>query len=68
VNGDRIVTGPNASPWDLGELRVSASMALRAACRSFGVPGPADRTRSQALRAVVAADFCKGISAALDLR
>jgi hypothetical protein len=53
---------------------------VRSAHGSFGVPGPgaiwyrADRTLvegfaiSQAMRAVVAADFCNGTSAALDFR
>jgi hypothetical protein len=55
-------------------------MSLRAARGSFGVPGPgaiwyrADRTLvegcaiSQAMRAVVASDFCNGTSAVLDFR
>jgi len=55
-------------------------MSLRAARGRFGVPGPgaiwyrADRPLvegspvSQAMRAVVAADFCNGTSAVLDFR
>jgi Thioesterase-like superfamily len=55
-------------------------MSLRAARGSFGVPGPgaiwyrADRPLvegsqiSQAMRAMVAADFCNGTSAVLDFR
>ena len=55
-------------------------MSMRAARGRFGVPGPgaiwyrADRPLvegapiSQAMRAVVAADFCNGTSAALDFR
>jgi hypothetical protein len=57
-----------------------AGMSLRAARGQFGVPGPGaiwyrvDRPLvegfgvSQAMRAVVAADFCNGTSAALDFR
>ena len=57
-----------------------AGMSLRAARGRFGVPGPGaiwyrvDRPLvegfavSQAMRAVVAADFCNGTSAALDFR
>ena len=57
-----------------------SGISLRAARGRFGVPGPGaiwyrvDRplvegsTVSQAMRAVVAADFCNGTSAALDFR
>jgi hypothetical protein len=57
-----------------------AGMSLRAARGQFGVPGPGaiwyrvDRPLvegfgvSQAMRAVIAADFCNGTSAALDFR
>ena len=55
-------------------------ISLRAARGAFGVPGPGaiwyrvdrplveDAQVSQAMRAVVAADFCNGTSAALDFR
>ena len=55
-------------------------MSLRAARGKFGVPGPGaiwyrverplieGAAVSQAVRAVVAADFCNGTSAALDFR
>src|SRR5712671_5850254 len=141
VDGDRVVTGPNAAgPWDPGmqhgsapaslvvwaaeavptpvpmriarvtidlmrpvpvapltlqteilregrkiqlcavRLYAGGALALGAARGSFGVPGPgaiwyrADRPLvegfaiSQAMRAVVAADFCNGTSAVLDFR
>jgi Acyl-CoA thioesterase C-terminal domain/Acyl-CoA thioesterase N-terminal domain len=57
-----------------------SGISMRAACGRFGVPGPgaiwyrADRPLvegspvSQAMRAVVAADFCNGTSAVLDFR
>jgi hypothetical protein len=63
----------SSSPFVLG-------LSLRAACGRFGVPGSGaiwyrvDRPLvegsevSQAMRAVVAADFCNGTSAALDFR
>ncbi len=75
--------GPDQSrpePADFSSSPFVAGMSLRAARGSFGVPGPgaiwyrADRplvegsSLSQAMRAVVAADFCNGTSAALDFR
>ena len=64
---------PQNSPFGLG-------MTIRAARGSFGGPGPgaiwyraerplvAGSAISQAMRAVVAADFCNGTSAVLDFR
>ncbi|QWG24115.1 thioesterase family protein [Bradyrhizobium sediminis] len=75
--------GPDQSrpePADFSSSPFVSGMSLRAARGRFGAPGPgaiwyrADRTLvegapvSQAMRAVVAADFCNGTSAALDFR
>jgi hypothetical protein len=75
--------GPDQSQVDPANFSNSAfvtGMSLRAARGRFGVPGPGaiwyrvDRPLvegfavSQAMRAVVAADFCNGTSAALDFR
>jgi Thioesterase-like superfamily len=75
--------GPEASrpePADFSTSPFVKGVSLRAARGRFGVPGPGaiwyriDRPLiegadiSQAMRAVVAADFCNGTSAALDFR
>jgi hypothetical protein len=75
--------GPDRLPADPANFSNSPfvrGMSLRAARGRFGVPGPGaiwyrvDRPLvegaavSQAMRAVVAADFCNGTSAALDFR
>jgi Thioesterase-like superfamily len=75
--------GPDASRMDPANFSNSpfvTGMSLRAARGRFGVPGPGaiwyrvDRPLvegsaiSQAMRAVVASDFCNGTSAALDFR
>jgi hypothetical protein len=75
--------GPDQSlpePADVSASPFVSGMSLRAARGRFGVPGPAaiwyrvDRPLvegspvSQAMRAVVAADFCNATSAALDFR
>jgi hypothetical protein len=75
--------GPDASPEDPAQFSNSAfvtGMQLRSARGRFGVPGPGaiwyrvvrplvqGEKVSQAVRAVVAADFCNGTSAALDFR
>jgi hypothetical protein len=75
--------GPDQSrvePANFSSSPFVSGMSLRAARGSFGVPGPgaiwyrADRPLvegspvSQAMRAVVAADFCNGTSAVLDFR
>jgi hypothetical protein len=75
--------GPDQSPVDPASFSNSpfvTGMSLRAARGRFGVPGPgaiwyrADRpvveghAISQAMRAVVASDFCNGTSAVLDFR
>jgi hypothetical protein len=75
--------GPDQSrpePADFSSSPFVKGMSLRAARGRFGAPGPgaiwyrADRTLvagapvSQAMRAVVASDFCNGTSAALDFR
>jgi hypothetical protein len=75
--------GPDQSRVEPASFSTSpfvAGMSLRAARGRFGVPGPgaiwyrADRPLvegspvSQAMRAVVAADFCNGTSAVLDFR
>ena len=75
--------GPDQSriePANFSSSPFVAGMSLRAARGSFGVPGPGaiwyrvDRPLvegspvSQAMRAVVAADFCNGTSAVLDFR
>ncbi len=72
-----------ASPEDPAQFSNSpfvTGMQLRAARGKFGVPGPGaiwyrvvrplveGQKLSQAVRAVVAADFCNGTSAALDFR
>ena len=74
---------PDASPEDPAQFSNSpfvTGMQLRAARGKFGVPGPGaiwyrvvrplveGQKVSQAVRAVVAADFCNGTSAALDFR
>jgi hypothetical protein len=74
---------PEASPEDPAQFSNSPfviGMQLRAARGKFGVPGPGaiwyrvvrplieGAPVSQAVRAVVAADFCNGTSAALDFR
>ena len=75
--------GPDQSrvePADFSSSPFVTGISLRAAKGRFGAPGPgaiwyrADRPLvegspvSQAMRAVVAADFCNGTSAALDFR
>jgi hypothetical protein len=75
--------GPEASrpePADFSTSPFVKGVSLRAARGRFGVPGPgaiwyrvdrpliAGADVSQAMRAVVAADFCNGTSAALDFR
>ncbi|MDO9564399.1 MAG: thioesterase family protein [Bradyrhizobium sp.] len=75
--------GPDQSrvePADFSSSPFVSGMSLRAARGSFGVPGPGaiwyradrplveDSPASQAMRAVVAADFCNGTSAVLDFR
>jgi hypothetical protein len=75
--------GPDRSriePANFSSSPFVTGMSLRAAHGGFGVPGPGaiwyrvDRAlvegspASQAMRAVVAADFCNGTSAALDFR
>jgi hypothetical protein len=75
--------GPDQSaiePADFSSSPFVTGISLRAARGRFGVPGPGaiwyrvDRPLvegadvSQAMRAVVAADFCNGTSAALDFR
>jgi hypothetical protein len=75
--------GPDQSRDDPASFSSSpfvTGMSLRAARGSFGMPGPgaiwyrADRPLveghpiSQAMRAVVASDFCNGTSAVLDFR
>jgi hypothetical protein len=78
-----VLPGPEASapePADFSASPFVKGVALRAARGRFGVPGPgaiwyrverpliAGAGVSQAMRAVVAADFCNGTSAALDFR
>jgi hypothetical protein len=70
----------NAEPPDFSSSPFVTGISVRAARGKFGVPGPGaiwyrvDRPLvegfavSQAMRAVVAADFCNGTSAALDFR
>ena len=75
--------GPDSAPEEEAAFSSSpfvTGISLRAARGRFGVPGPGaiwyrvDRPLvegakvSQAMRAVVAADFCNGTSAALDFR
>jgi len=74
---------PDASrpePADFSSSPFVKGMSLRAACGRFGVPGPGaiwyrvERPLiegfavSQAMRAVVAADFCNGTAPSLDFR
>ncbi len=84
VSGPKLeLPSPDASPEDPAQFSNSpfvTGMQLRAARGQFGVPGPgaiwyrvvrplvAGQALSQAVRAVVAADFCNGTSAALDFR
>lgn len=75
--------GPDASRLieaSFSSSPFSSAIAMRAARGDFGVPGPGaiwyrverpmvdGAAVSQAMRAVVAADFCNGTSAALDFR
>ena len=75
--------GPDSSPEDPAQFSNSPfvmGMQLRAARGTFGVHGPGaiwyrvkrpfveGSAVSQAMRAVIAADFCNGTSAALDFR
>ena len=75
--------GPDQSrvePADFSSSPFVTGMSLRAARGRFGVPGPgaiwyrvdrpivAGAAVSQAMRAMVAADFCNGTSAVLDFR
>jgi hypothetical protein len=75
--------GPDESPEDPAQFSNSPfvmGMQLRAARGTFGVQGPGaiwyrvqrpfveGSAVSQAMRAVIAADFCNGTSAALDFR
>jgi acyl-coenzyme A thioesterase PaaI-like protein len=69
--------GPDEAPEEKANFSSSpfvTGISMRAARGSFGVPGPGDRPLiegspvSQAMRAVVAADFCNGTSAVLDFR
>ena len=75
--------GPEQSPVEPANFSSSpfvTGISLRAARGRFGVPGPgaiwyrverplvSGSDTSQAMRAVVAADFCNGTSAALDFR
>ena len=84
VTGPKVeLPSPDKSPEDPAQFSNSpfvTGMQLRAARGKFGVPGPgaiwyrvvrplvAGEAVSQAVRAVVAADFCNGTSAALDFR
>jgi hypothetical protein len=78
-----LLPGPDQSrvePADFSSSPFVTGMSLRAARGRFGVPGPgaiwyrADRPIvlgspvSQAMRAMVAADFCNGTSAVLDFQ
>jgi acyl-Coa thioesterase superfamily protein/acyl-CoA thioesterase superfamily protein len=78
-----VLPGPDQSPEDPAQFSNSpfvTGMQLRAARGTFGVPGPGAIWYrvvrplvegfgvSQTMRAVVAADFCNGTSAALDFR
>jgi hypothetical protein len=74
------VAAPEASRIEPQNSPFGSGMTIRAARGRFGGPGPgaiwfrADRTLvegfaiSQAMRAVVASDFCNGTSAVLDFR
>jgi len=82
VSGPKLeLPPPHASPEDPAQFSNSpfvTGMQLRSARGKFGVPGPGaiwyrvvrplveGEKVSQAVRAVVAADFCNGTSAALD--
>jgi hypothetical protein len=84
VSGPEVeLPSPDASPEDPAQFSNSpfvTGMQLRSARGKFGVPGPGaiwyrvvrplieGAAVSQAVRAVVAADFCNGTSAALDFR
>ena len=84
VSGPRVeLPSPEGSPGDPAQFSNSpfvTGMQLRSARGRFGVPGPGAIWYrvvrplvegfgvSQAVRAVVAADFCNGTSAALDFR
>jgi acyl-coenzyme A thioesterase PaaI-like protein len=84
VSGPKVeLPSPDTSPEDPAQFSNSpfvTGMQLRAARGKFGVPGPGaiwyrvvrplveGQKVSQAVRAVVAADFCNGTSAALDFR
>ena len=84
VGGPKVtLPGPEESPEDPAQFSNSpfvTGMQLRAARGSFGVKGPGAiwyRVKrpfvegadiSQAMRAVIAADFCNGTAAALDFR
>jgi Acyl-CoA thioesterase C-terminal domain/Acyl-CoA thioesterase N-terminal domain len=84
VDGPKVtLAGPEESPEDPAQFSNSpfvVGMQLRAARGSFGVKGPGAiwyRVKrpfvegadiSQAMRAVIAADFCNGTAAALDFR
>ena len=84
VGGPKVtLPGPDESPEDPAQFSNSPfvmGMQLRAARGTFGVRGPGaiwyrvqrpfveGSAISQAMRAVIAADFCNGTSAALDFR
>jgi len=84
IGGPKVtLPGPDESPEDPAQFSNSpfvTGLQLRAARGTFGVRGPGAiwyRVRrpfvegsavSQAMRAVIAADFCNGTSAALDFR
>jgi hypothetical protein len=84
VGGPKMaLPGPDQSPEDPAQFSNSpfvTGMQLRAARGTFGVRGPGaiwyrlerpfveGADVSQAMRAVIAADFCNGTSAALDFR
>jgi hypothetical protein len=84
VGGPKVsLPGPHESPQDPAQFTNSPfvmGMQLRAARGTFGVCGPGaiwyrvqrpfveGAAVSQAMRAVIAADFCNGTSAALDFR
>jgi hypothetical protein len=84
VSGPKLeLPSPDQSPEDPAQFSNSpfvTGMQLRSARGKFGVPGPGaiwyrvvrplveGQAVSQAVRAVVAADFCNGTSASLDFR
>jgi Thioesterase-like superfamily len=84
VSGPKVVLPPPEQsvedPAQFSNSPFVTGMQLRAALGGFGVPGPGaiwyrvvrplieGEAVSQAVRAVVAADFCNGTSAALDFR